>query len=408
MNIGMVLHTRFPPDIRVEKEARSLIAAGYKVHLLTPPLGNRPKREVIDGIIVQRTPTMAPSNPLTRKLNSLKFYLSFRSDFWRKEIAKFVDTFKIDVLHIHDLPMVGTGIAVAKAKGIPIVADLHENYPAGLQAWRGVNRSLKQKIVDRLFNGLDRWVAYEKRCVQEVDRIIVVVDEAKERILRYGIPEGKVTVLMNVEDVDYFANIELDPSILARYKEHKAFIVSYVGGFGPHRGLDTAIKAIALARERVPAIKLLLVGAQEGGYFRVLQRLIQELQVEDLVEITGWQLFEKVASYIHASDVCLVPHHRNPHTDNTIPHKLFQYMLMGKPVIVSDCRPLKRIVEETEAGLVFRAGDARDLADKIVSLYKDHELRNYYGKQGHEAVLKKYNWQRESKKLIKLYENVMV
>ncbi|RLI52987.1 MAG: hypothetical protein DRP09_16800, partial [Candidatus Thorarchaeota archaeon] len=67
MNIGMVLYSRFPPDIRVEKEARSLIAAGYKVHLLTPPLGNRPKQEEIDGIIVQRIPTMAPSNPLTKK-----------------------------------------------------------------------------------------------------------------------------------------------------------------------------------------------------------------------------------------------------------------------------------------------------------------------------------------------------
>jgi len=405
MNIGMVLHTRFPPDIRVEKEARSLIAAGYKVYLLTPPLGNRPEREEVDGIIVQRTPL---SNLLTRKLNSLKFYLSFRNDFWHKEITKFVDTFKIDVLHVHDLPMVGTGLAVAKAKGIPIVADLHENYPAGLRVWRGVNRSLKQKIVDRLFNGLDRWVAYEKRCVQEVDRVIVVVDEAKERILRYGIPDEKITVLMNVEDVDCFANIELDATILAHYREQKSFIVSYVGGFGPHRGLDTAIKAIALARERVPAIKLLLVGAQKGGYSQVLQKLIQELQVEDLVEITGWQPFEKVPSYINASDVCLVPHHRNPHTDSTIPHKLFQYMLMGKPVIVSDCRPLKRIVEETLAGLVFRAGDARDLADKIVFLYEEHGLRDYYGKQGREAVLKKYNWQRESQKLIKLYENLIM
>ncbi|MHA1428518.1 MAG: hypothetical protein ACTSQI_21245, partial [Candidatus Helarchaeota archaeon] len=85
MNIGMVLNTRFPPDIRVEKEARSLIAAGYKVHLLTPPLGNRPKQEEIDGIIVQRTPAMGPSNPLARKLNSLRFHLTFGNDFWRKE-----------------------------------------------------------------------------------------------------------------------------------------------------------------------------------------------------------------------------------------------------------------------------------------------------------------------------------
>ena len=407
MNIGMVLHTRFPPDIRVEKEARSLIAAGHGVYLLTPPLSGRPEREEIDGITVQRTTAMMSTIPVARELNSLKFYLSFRNDVWRKEIAKFVDDSKIDVLHIHDLPLVGTGITVARAKGIPIVADLHENYPAALQVWRGLNRGLKQKIVDDLFNGLDRWVAYEKRCVQEADRVIVVVDEAKERLLRYGVPDEKVTVLMNVEDVDSFSNIELDPGILAQYKEQKRFIVSYVGGFGPHRGLDTAIKAISLARERVPSIKLLLIGAQKGDYSVVLQKIIKKFQVEDLVEITGWQPFEKVPSYIQASDVCLVPHHRSPHTDNTIPHKLFQYMLMGKPVIVSDCRPLKRIVEETQGGLVFQAGNAKDLANKIIALYDSRELRERCGKQGRRYVFERYNWKQESRKLIALYQRLL-
>ena len=81
-------------------------------------------------------------------------------------------------------------------------------------------------------------------------------------------------------------------------------------------------------------------------------------------------------------------------------------MLMGKPVIVSDCRPLKRIVEETQAGLVFRSGDAQDLADKIIALYRDGALREVLGQRGHEAALNRYSWKRESRKIITLYEEL--
>ncbi len=101
----------------------------------------------------------------------------------------------------------------------------------------------------------------------------------------------------------------------------------------------------------------------------------------------SWQSFDKVLSYIQVNDVCLVPHHGNAHTDSTIPHKLFQYMLIGKPVIVNGCHPLKRIVEEIQAGFVFRSRSAQDSADKIIALYRDGALREALGRRGHDARL---------------------
>ena len=407
MNIGMVLNTPFPPDIRVEKEARSLIRAGHKVYLLTSLLENRPQQEDIDGITVKRISSIEQIPFVKRKLISLKFYLTFIDEFWQKEIEEFVDTFNINVLHVHDLLMVGTSIKVAKKKCIPIIADLHENYPFALQIWRySRNRNLKEKVIDKLFNNLSRWINYEKKWLQEVNHIIVVVDEAKKRIMKYEIPPEKITVLMNVEDLDYFNNVEYDVSILKNYKEQKAFIVSYIGGFAYHRGLDVAIKAITFIRKEISNIKLLLVGAKKNSYLETLKKCIQKLKAEDVVEIVSWQPFDKIATYIKISDVCLVPHHRNPHTDSTIPHKLFQYMLMGKPVIVSNCRPLKRIIEETQAGLVFQAGNACDLAHKIIFLYKNYNLRERYGIQGRRMVSQKYNWGKESEKLLLLYRKI--
>ena len=67
----------------------------------------------------------------------------------------------------------------------------------------------------------------------------------------------------------------------------------------------------------------------------MLKELITELGVKDQVQITGWADSNNVLANIKKADVCCVPHHSNPHTDNTIPHKLFQYMIAKRPILVS-------------------------------------------------------------------------
>ncbi|MBA7679022.1 hypothetical protein ES703_87303 [subsurface metagenome] len=104
--------------------------------------------------------------------------------------------------------------------------------------------------------------------------------------------------------------------------------------------MDTTIRSIAYLQDEGRKIHLLLVGPEE----KERQRLCELAKVErvgDQVEIIKWQPFDKVPSYIKASDICLVPHQKNSHTDTTIPHKLFQYILMKKPIvsIQNDCCP---------------------------------------------------------------------
>lgn len=168
-----------------------------------------------------------------------------------------------------------------------------------------------------------------------------------------------------------------------------------------------AVQALVKVRKEIPSIKLLLIGSpSDEGYTRKLRNLIQALRLQDFVEILSWQPLEKVPTYIQLSNVGLVPHRRNPHTDSTIPHKLFQYMLMGKPVIVSNCLPLERLVLETKSGLVFEAGNSADLALQIKELYFNKSLRSECGSAGREAVFKRYNWREEAKKLISMYDNL--
>ena len=79
-------------------------------------------------------------------------------------------------------------------------------------------------------------------------------------------------------------------------------------------------------------------------------------------------------------------------------------MAMKKPVILTDCKPLKRIVEECDCGLVVPSGDYNEMAEAVIRLYKDKEYSRKLGENGRRAVEEKYNWENEAKKLCELYK----
>jgi glycosyltransferase involved in cell wall biosynthesis len=403
MKIGMVLSNRFPPDIRVEKEARTLLTAGHQVHLLAylPKASHEPAEEDIHGLRVRRIPTESDElQTAQRRLNSLQFFLTFQNRYWANKMTRWVSDFDLNALHVHDLPLVKTALSVGQGFQIPVIADLHENFPAFLKLRFEVNPGSRSLLTPRP----KRWVSYEGKAVQLATRVVVVVHEAKERLIdQHGVNPDKIEVLMNVEDVDHFTSLELDPEIVSRYQEF--FVISYIGGGGKHRGLDTAIQAVACLGDTIPRVRLVIVGL---GPLEAEQHeaMAESEGIKERVEIVGWQPFSKVPSYIQASRIGLIPHHQNPHTDATIPHKLFQYMLMGKPVVVSTCRPLKRIVEEAGSGLVFEAGDPKGLSKQILKLYENHQLQLDCGRRGHEAILSRYNWAQEGKKLCRLYDSL--
>ncbi len=391
----MVLKGRIPPpDIRVEKEAGTLAAEGHEVHLLLER-GEGEALEAMNGPIhMYRGIEMGKWR---EKYHRYTFNFTYRDRLWEKAIIDFVRSRKIEVLHIHDLPLVGIAVRVGRMEGIPVVADLHENYPGGLQVW--YTNQLKKKTI----YGFRRWARYEREILREVDAIIAVIEESKERIKDLGIPGEKIHVVPNTAHVERI-NIPLDPTITKKYSG--SFMISYIGGFAPHRGLDTVIRAVPFMKDRIKDLRVVLVGDRNKPYMDHLKRLSASLGCGDTVEMPGWQPFNKIWSYIDASSVCLVPHARNPHTDTTIPHKIFQYMMLKKPVIVSDCPPLKRVIEDSGGGLVFTWDRPEEFAESVRRLYEDEEFRKETGERGCEAFLDRYNWDSTSDELKELYRGL--
>ncbi|MFC4358470.1 glycosyltransferase family 4 protein [Halobium salinum] len=419
MHVCMVLPDPYPPDIRVTKEARALLDAGHEVSLLCRGQPEAADRETVDGIDVVRLGESAPRDRAARLGSAACNLATGAHPRWALAIRRLVRERDADVVHVHDLPLVRTALWALRgsdpALDVPVVADLHENFPEAVRQWRrphfeGEGTGDLGVRVDALFNPISRWKRIERAVLPQVDRVLTVCEEAARHYHRdCRVLPARTTVVGNTVDLKGF-DAEADPA--DEYADADEFLVTYVGGFGPHRGLETAIEGIAAAdaegkSEGGPEPHLLLVGAGADRHREQLEALISELGVDDRVTFTGWVDFEDVPRYMAASDACLVPHASTPHTDTTVPHKLFQYMAVGAPVIVSDVPPLKRIVEETESGLVVPADDGEAMGEAISTLASDSEEASRLGENGREAVRTKYNWGADAERLVATYEDLV-
>ncbi len=385
MNILMLLRSTFPPDIRIEKEMDTL--KEHCIYLLCMGEKNAPKVEKFKTAKLLR---FVPLNAL-RKLNDIVLYRYNFDCLFFLGLRKAAREIKgIDVIHVHDLLLANTAIRFAKKRKIKVVLDLHENYPEGLQCWQSWDTSFLAKLKQKIFFNYKRWCKFEKKAVDECDHIIAVVEEMKQFLItKHQISDEKITVFSNTEP-ESFSEQQLDQGIISQYENQ--FIVSYIGGIGPHRGLDTAIEGMAYIKED---IKLLIVGGATEKVRGHLEKLVDKHQVSQKVEFVGKVPFDQVSSYIALSKICIVPHKDNPHTSNTIPHKLFQYMLLKKPVLVSSCKPLKRVVLETSSGAVFEAGSAKGFSESLNHLYKNSEKLNELGQNAFRSVTDKNTYSHE-------------
>jgi len=388
----MVLQSDFPPDIRVEKEMKAISNAGYSVHLLA---NNRKNRSVVDKF----------GKAIIYRLKSYRFlgrFLGQKINFpvpinpvWIWPFFSIVRKNRIRVVHIHDLPFALFGILGRFVFGTKFVLDLHENYPAALALW-----GKKGSIISCFFRNAKLAEIYEKISCHLADQIIVVAPEHKDYLFKKHFIHDKVHVVGNTVEFGVYEKFPLDKHVIEDYKNY--FVVSFLGQFGPERDLDVAIRSIKFMEQDIPNLKMLFIG--DGILRDDLRRLIHEEGVEHFAKVIGWVPFEKTNSYLAASNVCMIPQGSNDLIDNGTPHKLFQYMAMGKPVVVSDAKALKHIVEETKCGEIFRSKSPESFARAVLKIKNNPNFP--YGENGIRAVKEKYNWDRDAQMLRILYEEI--
>lgn len=395
MNIGMLLDKEFYGDLRVENEVQALRSAGYNVCVYCFAFNNSFKEDDYYGARIVQIPV---SKKIIYKLRGLtNTIFNFYPKYLVKLIKKYLEVHKIDVLHIHDLYLFEAGLNIKKHfPQIKLVGDLHENYVEGLKSYKFAN-----KFPGKILISIKKWEDSEIKWCNKFDYLITVIEEAVKRYSSLGISKEKMSVVANYVNLQTFKVDVFDQTILSKFNEFKT--LTYVGGYDSHRGLESTIKAIPTILEEIRNFKLILVGG--GSNETDLKALAEELKIEDHISFEGWQPHNLLPLYIQASDACIIPHLKTGHTDNTIPHKLFQYMLLKKPVLASNCKPIERIISESQCGLIFKSNDAIDLAQKVIELFNHSDI-HAFGQNGYSSVMAKYNWNKTSKNLIDLYSTI--
>ncbi|NND77495.1 MAG: glycosyltransferase family 4 protein [Flavobacteriales bacterium] len=392
-NIGMILDKDYPPDPRVQNEAKFLIQNGHSVSLLCIDFEgkNRPEKETIDGINIFRI----KGNWLMAKFSALAYTLPIYHFFIRHHVSRFLKQFHIDHLHVHDMPA-AVGTFWANKGRLPVTLDLHENRPEIMKYYEHVNQFPGNLLI---FPKL--WKKAEYRSIKKAEKVVVVTNEARDYYVKeIGVSPEKFYIAPNSVLKSFYSDPKIDQEIINKYKDH--FTLLYLGNTGSRRGLSTSIRSLVSLRKAIPNIKLVVVGTSKD--LIDLKNLTNELDLKDHVDLLGWQDFELFPSFIKASNIGICPLHKNIHHDTTFANKVFQYLAFGLPIIVSNCLTQQNLVEQYECGLTFEEKNVEQFADRVLTLHRDKDLYKRYSKNAIEAIQNKLNWDIVAKDLIRLYQ----
>lgn len=391
MNILMVLDEEFPPDGRVEREIHILQEAGHTVHLLCYSLSGQSGPEIVNDVHVIRVPI----SKLTYKFKALALMFPVYFNFWKKHILDQLNKGNYDIVHFHDLNLAKVSLEAAHERGLRVVGDYHENRPEIMKLYDHV-RSFPGNVLI----SLKKWDQFQIRYSKMLDHLILVTDEAKEYYEQhYDVLGSKITVIENFPQLDQILVWPIDEEIVEKYRNKKMLV--YYGDSGLRRGTDTIIEAARILKNE-KELHFVIIGTS-----REQEKLISLREQYGLnnVELTGEMPIEKAISYFKASIAGLCPFLRNIHHDTTYANKLFQYMAFSKPVIVSDCTAQVNVVEHSHCGLIHEAGNAQDLADKVLELVNGGGYDQMSQHAG-DSVKEKYNINTSKQKLINLYKQL--
>jgi glycosyltransferase involved in cell wall biosynthesis len=397
MRIGIVVDNELNNDIRVLREIEILKEQGFEIFVLCYGFGNSYRIPVSQINITRINIQKKLKDILFFILNTIPLY----EWLWASQIKKFIARNNIEVLHVHDLYMSGaahSGI-IKSRKNIPLILDLHENYPFTVTTYNWT-----KGFIRNLISRPAKWQKKEKEYLDHADRIIVLSNDYRDLLIsRYpGLDEADFAVLPNVPDVSQFNKRSRVP---VKNPFNNGFpIIFYYGVIAERRGIFDALGVfIELLKENFN-VNFLLIGPVDKKDKLHFSKLMSRVSVAGHIHHIPWIDSAELPAYLEIIDICIAPFHKNPQHESGVANKIYEYMLGGKPVIVSDCKPQKNLIEKYNSGLVFE--NMPELHEAIIKLSRDRDLRTLMGKNGYDAVMNEQNMEIVKENLIQLYNSI--
>ncbi len=220
------------------------------------------------------------------------------------------------------------------------------------------------------------------------DHVVVVTPAFKEYLVQHwDVPAQKISVIENGVDAEVFKS-QTQSNLRADLGIEGKFVVSYIGTMGNAHGLHTLVEAAAKLQNSAAEILFLLLG--EGAEKEHLVSLARARGLSN-VRFVDQQSREKIPGFICASDACVVLLKQNEIFKTVIPSKMLEFMSCARPVILGVDGQARQILEEAQAGICIEPENSAQLAQAVLRLAADPQLRETLGRNGRRHVLQHFS-----------------
>jgi glycosyltransferase involved in cell wall biosynthesis len=359
------------PDPRVDKEARALAQAGYIVNVVGwDRAAALPRYQHGDLYDVYRLPIRSE---YARGLRNLPQLLKWQTGLWRWLLRR---RSKYDIIHACDFDTVLPALFCKFFLGKRVIYDIFDFYADHLRATPG---AIKRLI---------RWA--DLMAINLVDAVIIVDRSRREQIA--GSRPRRVEVIYNSPQ-------DHRPAVLSAASPKASKLhLAYVGLLQRERGLLEMLEVL----RKHPEWTMDLAGF--GGDAEQILSIAKNMPN---VTWHGRVLYDKTLELSAAADVLFATY--DPHIPNHrygSPNKIFEAMMLGKPVVVAENSNMDRIITEADCGLIVSYGDVLALEAALSRLAQDEPLRLRLGQNARRAYENTFRWEKMAARLVGLYASL--
>ena len=375
--VANIVFNSFENDSRVIKESQSLSKAGFDVTVIAHGAKNLAKYEQKDGFKVVRFAKLDRQR-VKSNLKKLLVYI-----LWLQKVIIYAKDFEI--LHCNDLNTLPVAAVIKKFfnRDIKVLYDAHE-YETETYALKGL-----RKIITK-------WA--ERFLIRYADRVITVSESiANEYVKLYGIQ--KPALVLNTP---YLQEVTKNDNFRKKFGiEEQRKIYLYQGALTPNRGIELLIKTFQILEEEKGNLSPVVVFMGYGDLKTLIEQASRASRAIYLHEAVAP---ERILEYTSSADFgismiedsCLSYRY-------ALPNKIFEYMMAGIPVIVSNLPEMRAIIEQYGVGVVAKEQSVASLKwaiEESLKLDTNKLMKNL------ERVKKHYNWLEQERVLLDIYSQL--
>ena len=356
LRVCHLAYTFYENDHRVRRYAEALAEKGHNVEVLSLRRQGQARTAYagrVHTIRIQRR-AVTEKRPLAYLLKLLWFFLRSMAVLSVRHLRH-----PYDVVHVHNVPDFLVFAAILpKLMGARVILDIHDILPEFYVGKFGPGGH------SMVFQAL-LWV--EKLSCRFADHVIVANDLWHDKLLARALDTVKCTTMLNYPDLRVFKPLPVD-----QRRHDGRFVMMYPGTLNHHQGLDIAIRAFALVKDRMPDAELHIYG--EGPARPRLLALVGECGLTDRVHIMDLLPLEEIAAVIASADLGVVPKRADGFGNEAFSTKTLEFMVCCVPVVVSRTRIDGHYFDKTVVRF-FEPGSDPDLAQAMLDAYETR-LRN--------------------------------